>query len=111
MMKKVFALFVLTAITTSASFAQTAAPAADPPPAGMSFGNPSSFDSNDDQDSKEKIDPSGLPDAVKTTLAGDDYKEWSTTAAWKAGDNYIVALKNGDEIKTVTFDKDGKQVG
>ncbi|MEJ0033564.1 MAG: hypothetical protein WDO15_25940 [Bacteroidota bacterium] len=64
-------------------------------------------------DEKVKIKKEELPDAVKTALAGNDYKGWEISEAymWKESGNYEVELKNGDQKKTVKLDKDGKVVG
>lgn len=63
------------------------------------------------QDEKIKIEVTALPEPVKNTLAGDAYKGWQPTAAWtlKAQpDVFEIELKNGEQAKTVKFDKDGK---
>lgn len=64
------------------------------------------------QDKKVKIKPEDLPDAVKTTLNSDDYKDWEISAAYKHEDTeiYEVELKSGAETKTLKFDKDGNQI-
>jgi uncharacterized membrane protein YkoI len=64
-------------------------------------------------DEKVKIKKEELPDAVKTALAGNDYKGWEIHEAymWKESGNYEVELKNGDQKKTVKLDKDGKVIG
>src|SRR5690348_3757232 len=64
------------------------------------------------QDDKEKIKPEELPDQVKTTLNGDEYKGWLVQTAYriKSKDVYEVELKKGAETKTLRFDKEGKVV-
>lgn len=64
------------------------------------------------QDDKEKIKPEELPDAVKTTLNGDEYKGWLVETAYKikSKDVYEIELKKGAETKTLRFDKEGKVV-
>ena len=63
-------------------------------------------------DEKVKIKKEELPDAVKTALAGNDYKGWQISEAymWKEAGTYEIELKNGDQKKTVKLDKDGKVV-
>jgi len=63
-------------------------------------------------DEKVKIKKEELPDAVKTALAGNDYKGWQIAEAyqWKEAGTYEIELKNGDQKKTVKLDKDGKVV-
>jgi hypothetical protein len=64
------------------------------------------------QDDREKIKPEELPEAVKTTLNGDEYKGWLVQTAYriKSKDLYEVEVKKGAETKTIRFDKDGKVV-
>lgn len=64
------------------------------------------------QDEKVKITENELPEAVKSTLKGEDYKTWSVNAVYhlKNADQYEVELKNEAETKTVKFDKEGKVV-
>lgn len=64
------------------------------------------------QDEKVKITENELPEAVKSTLKGEDYKDWSVNAAYhlKNADQYEVELKKEAETKTVKFDKEGKLV-
>ena len=62
---------------------------------------------------KVKITEDQLPQAIKTTLAKDDYKDWKVdTAYFYKGDKeyYQVVLKKDTETKTVNFDKDGNVV-
>ena len=64
------------------------------------------------QDDKEKIKAEDLPEAVKTTLNGDEYTGWLIQSAHKikSKDQYEVVLKKGAETKTVKLDKEGKVV-
>jgi hypothetical protein len=63
-------------------------------------------------DEKVKIKPEELPDAVKMALNSPDYTGWQINAAYKYSETeiYEVELKNGTEVTTVKFDKDGKKV-
>lgn len=92
----------------------------------------------DDQD-RERINSRDLPDAIKRSLEGQEYRGWLVNAAYKtkgtmdqnqsdttaaqqdttsvsgnAGaygqEVYVVELKNGAQTKTVRFDKDGKKL-
>ncbi|SEL04287.1 intein N-terminal splicing region [Chitinophaga rupis] len=67
------------------------------------------------QDEKKPVKVEELPDAVKATLASDDYKEWKADKAFwvkpaTGAEYYEVELKKGEEAKTVKLDKDGKVV-
>jgi hypothetical protein len=64
------------------------------------------------QDDKEKIKAEDLPEAVKTTLNGDEYTGWLIQSAYKykSKDHYEVELKKGAETKTIKLDKEGKVV-
>lgn len=59
---------------------------------------------------KKEIKAADLPETVKKTLAGDDYKGWEVSKAFVANDVYEVELKKGTEAKTFKFDKDGKVI-
>lgn len=61
---------------------------------------------------KVKIKPEQLPDAVKTTLKGDNYKDWTAYAAYHdtVTNIYEVELRKGSETKSCKFDADGKKV-
>ncbi|XZF13838.1 hypothetical protein ACTHGU_18810 [Chitinophagaceae bacterium MMS25-I14] len=64
-------------------------------------------------DSKTQIDPAKLPDAVKATLKGDEYKDWQITNAYEIKGSvayYEIELKKGDSENTVKLDKDGKKI-
>lgn len=64
------------------------------------------------EDEKMQIQPEELPDAVKAALNSEDYTGWQISAAYKYAekDIYEVELKNGEEVATVKFDKDGQKV-
>lgn len=64
------------------------------------------------QDEKVKIKPEELPDAVKKTLEGPEYRGWLVNAAYhnKSKKQYEVELKNGAEVLTVLFDQEGKKL-
>src|SRR5690606_10828751 len=64
------------------------------------------------EDEKMQIQPEELPDAVKVALNSEDYTGWQISAAYKYAekDIYEVELKNGEEVATVKFDKDGQKV-
>jgi len=93
---------------------------------------------NQDQ-GRERIQSTDLPDQVKRTLEGQEYLGWLVSGAFKAkasadlssmesdstganrqGNNdvigdqgqqiYIVELKNGAETKTVRFDENGQKI-
>lgn len=60
-----------------------------------------------------EIKPEDLPEAVRNTLAGDSYKDWTVSKAFSVTDDkgahyYEVALAKGQETSTVKLDKDGK---
>lgn len=63
-------------------------------------------------DEKVKIKPEELPEAVKVALNSPDYTGWQINAAYKHTEKeiYEVELKNGTEVNTVKFDKNGKKV-
>lgn len=64
-------------------------------------------------DEKVKVKKEDLPEAVKASLAGNDYKGWEISECYmyKEAGTYEIELKNGDEKKTVKLDKDGKAIG
>lgn len=64
---------------------------------------------------KVAVKPEDLPEAVKTTLAGDAFEGWKVTGAFLVtkedkSQYYEIALKKGEETATVNLDKDGKKV-
>jgi uncharacterized cupredoxin-like copper-binding protein len=63
---------------------------------------------------KTPVKQADLPEAVKTALAGDDFKGHTFSEAFlvksTAGEYYEIKLKNGTEETTVKLDKDGKKV-
>lgn len=69
-----------------------------------------------DQD-RQEIAISDLPDAVTASLESQDYSGWTVGTAYKKTDAskdnmevYVVELKRGTEIKKVKFDKDGNKL-
>jgi hypothetical protein len=64
------------------------------------------------QEDKVKIQEDTLPEAVKKTLKGAEYKGWTVSAAYliKSADQYEIELKKGAETKTVKLDKEGKVI-
>jgi hypothetical protein len=64
------------------------------------------------QDEKVKIKSEDLPEAIKKSLNSDDYRGWLISAAYedKAKGQYEVEVKNGAEVKTLKFDKEGKKI-
>ncbi|MGV3545834.1 MAG: hypothetical protein ACO1N4_02145, partial [Pedobacter sp.] len=63
---------------------------------------------------KTPIEVSALPDAIKTVLATDPYKDWTPTAAFsvKDGDKayFQVDVKKEEETASLKFDAEGKPV-
>ena len=61
---------------------------------------------------KVKIKPEELPEAIKTTLKGDDYKGWTAYTAYHdtVKNIYEVEIRKGSETKSLKFDADGKKV-
>lgn len=77
---------------------------------------PSQSQSSQDQD-RQQISISQLPDAVTAKLESQDYSGWTIGNAYKKmddaqgkGEIYIVELKKGTETKKVKFDKDGNEL-
>ncbi len=64
------------------------------------------------QDEKVKIKAEELPAAIRTALESQDYNGWMIDAAYKhtATEMFEVQLKNGTEVKTVKFNKEGEKV-
>jgi hypothetical protein len=73
-----------------------------------------------DQD-RQEIQVSELPEAVRTQLESQDYSGWTVSTAYRSTQTessdetmsmevYVVELKNGADIKTVRFDKDGNKL-
>lgn len=101
-MKKVLFVLSLVAGVASANAQITASATA----------NPSDATVTTNQEDKVKIKAEELPQTVKTTLEGDEYRGWLINTAYhhKGKDVYEVELKNGAETKTIKFDKEGKKV-
>lgn len=65
------------------------------------------------QDNKTAVDPANLPEAIKKTLAGDQYKEWQLVSASLvkgATEYYELQMKKGEETTALKLDKNGKVV-
>lgn len=69
---------------------------------------------SDSSDTRTAVKPEELPEPVKQTLAGDDYKGWAPSTAFLvkgASEYYEVTLtKEGSEANTVKIDKEGKKL-
>ncbi|MGN6567329.1 MAG: hypothetical protein ACTHJ0_05220 [Flavipsychrobacter sp.] len=112
MKKVILSAFALIACA-SASYAQTAATApAAQPTATAAPAQQAAAQATAQADGNTKIEAASLPAAVKTSLAGADYKDWSVSNAWQAKDgSYVIELKKADATTTVKMDKDGKKIG
>jgi len=67
-------------------------------------------DKGDDKD-KKKIEVSALPDAVKATLASEQYKAWEVEEAWHVSgkdEHYVLKMKKGDEKTKLKINKEGQ---
>ncbi len=66
------------------------------------------------QDERKEISAADLPAPVVTTLAGENFREWTIRKVYKIkrGDSelYEVSLTNGSENVTVTLDKNGNLI-
>ncbi len=64
------------------------------------------------QQERVKVKTEDLPEAVKKSLASEDYRGWLISAAYevKSKNRFEVELKNGAETKTVIVDKEGNKV-
>lgn len=65
------------------------------------------------QQEKTAVKLEELPDAVKTTLSGEEYTAWipseaSVTTTQAGTKSYEVTLKKDDEVKVVNLGEDGK---
>lgn len=63
-------------------------------------------------DERVKINAEDLPDAVKSALKSDDYSGWQISAAYKYNDKdqFDVELKQGEEVVTLKFNKNGERI-
>ncbi len=63
-------------------------------------------------DQKMKIKTEELPDAIKQTLADQEYKGWIINAAYqdRKEENYEVELKNGADTQVVKFNSEGQRL-
>lgn len=111
MKKVILSAFALIACA-SASYAQTAATAPAAQPTAQTAAPAPTQQATAQADGNTKIEAASLPAAVKTSLAGADYKDWSISNAWQAKDgSYVIELKKADATTTVKMDKDGKKIG
>ena len=68
------------------------------------------------QDEKTPIKLEALPDSVKATLAGEEFKEWTASEAFvvtpkEGAKHFEVVLKNAEEqVAVVKFGEDGKVI-
>jgi hypothetical protein len=66
------------------------------------------------QEERKAVKLDELPEAVKTSLAGDDFKGKEATEAFLvkngATEYYEITLKGADAETKVKFDKDGKKI-
>jgi hypothetical protein len=113
-MKKVlFASLALAGSLTLANAQTTeSTPATDKPATETSVSTSSTTVTSTTQDEKVKIKSEELPEAVKKSLNSEDYRGWLISAAYedKAKGQYEVEVKNGAEVKTLKFDKEGKKI-
>lgn len=69
---------------------------------------------SDSTETRTAVKPEELPEAVKQTLASDDYKGWtpSTLFLVKGGTEYyeVTLTKEGSQANTVKIDKEGKKL-
>lgn len=68
-----------------------------------------------DQENKQQISVSELPDAVTAKLESQDFSGWTVGNAYKKMDEsnqemYVVELRQGTETKKVKFDRDGNEL-
>jgi len=63
---------------------------------------------------KTEVQLTDLPDAVKTTLSADIFKEWVPSTAYSVkADNkehYLIEVKKGEELRSIKIGADGKVV-
>ncbi len=69
----------------------------------------------DDQassDQRTQIKTEELPDAIKQTLADQEYKGWIINAAYqdRKEETYEVELKNGADTQNVKFNSEGQRL-
>lgn len=65
------------------------------------------------EDTKTPVKLEALPEAVKSVLTGEEFKEWTPTEAFlvktdKGAEYYQISVKNGEKSGTLSVDKDGK---
>ncbi|HLT73644.1 MAG TPA: hypothetical protein VKZ68_01120 [Ohtaekwangia sp.] len=105
-MKKLW--IVLVAVAGSVTFASAQEAAQD------SAAIQSQTNMTDDQSSEQKaqINADELPDAIKQTLADQEYKGWIINAVYqdRKEETYEVELKNGADTQTVKFNSEGQRL-
>ncbi len=105
-MKKLW--IVLVAVAGSVTFASAQEAAQD------SAATQSETNIADDQssDQKAQINAAELPDAIKQTLADQEYKGWIINAVYqdRKEETYEVELKNGADTQTVKFNSEGQRL-
>ncbi|ALL04486.1 hypothetical protein AQ505_02650 [Pedobacter sp. PACM 27299] len=74
--------------------------------------NPVIISVKQDSTTKTPVELKDLPDAVKTTLASDKYKDWTPAAAFlivnaDKTEFFQVDVKKGDEAASLKITKDG----
>lgn len=67
------------------------------------------------QEEKTPVKLEELPDAIKKTLSGDEYKDWLPSEAFvvtpeEGAKYYEVTLKKAEEVKVVKLDEAGKVI-
>lgn len=64
----------------------------------------------DDMKGWTKVSNTDVPEALRTTLSGSQYRGWESGTIYKnpAGDTYSLQMGTGTQMKTYYFDKNGK---
>lgn len=65
----------------------------------------------DDMKGWTRVQSAEIPSSLRTTLGGSQYAGWDQSTVYRneAGDHYMVKIE-GDNPRTVYFDRDGKEV-
>ena len=104
-MKKMILSLATVAFVSAAAFAQDAkvAPPADQTPQTAQAAP-----------AKKQVTEADLPQAVKTTITADQYKEYKVQSAWHvtegANEYYVLEMAKGDEKATLKLNKDGQPI-
>lgn len=104
MILSVFALTVMTTVSFAQTAPQQTAPPADAAPVAQAAPQAA-------QEKKIQVDEKSLPDAVKSAIATDEFKEWKLVSGWHvegAAPYYLLEMQKGEERKTVKLDTTGK---